>query len=59
MEMFKRKSIFHGRITFYQDFRTFGFSIVLDGENRLFDRGTFIDIKVLFWLVEIYLFKEK
>lgn len=59
MEQFRMKSLFNGRITLYQCFSNFGISLTIGGENNLVDNDLLIHIQVLFWMVEIYVFKER
>jgi hypothetical protein len=51
--------ILNGRITSYQDLRNIGLSLTIGGENRLVDNDLLLHIQVLFWMVEIYIFKER
>ena len=59
MEKFKMLPILNGRITSYQDLRNIGLSLTIGGENRLVDNDLLLHIQVLFWMVEIYIFKER
>lgn len=59
MEKFKMLPILNGRITSYQDLRNIGLSLTIGCENRLVDNDLLLHIQVLFWMVEIYIFKER